>query len=99
MNPCEQNQADCDSTDECQTGLACGLDNCAGSLGFEPGVDCCCCCNHNPDCDAYASAGYCTYPGYIETMAELCGKSCNYCTESSLCDCPNLDSALKKCNI
>ena len=39
--PCGEDEGDCDSHTECQAGLACGLDNCPTSLGFDSEVDCC----------------------------------------------------------
>ena len=38
-NPCGSEQGDCDSHDECQTGLTCGLDNCG--ITENPDMDCC----------------------------------------------------------
>ena len=38
--PCGENEGDCDSHDECQNGLFCGLGNCPESLGGSE-VDCC----------------------------------------------------------
>ena len=38
-NPCGSEQGDCDSHDECQTGLTCGLNNCG--LDEDPEMDCC----------------------------------------------------------
>ena len=38
-NPCGSEQGDCDSHDECQTGLTCGLNNCG--ITEEPDMDCC----------------------------------------------------------
>ena len=40
-NPCEVNEGDCDTDDECKHGLSCGSNNCADSLGFDTEVDCC----------------------------------------------------------
>ena len=40
-NTCSENEGDCDSHDECQDGLKCGLKNCQSSLGFDSEVDCC----------------------------------------------------------
>ena len=40
-NPCEIDEGDCDSHSACLEGLACGLNNCPGHLGFEHDVDCC----------------------------------------------------------
>ena len=39
--PCGEDKGDCDSNDECQTGLVCGLDNCPSSHGFDSEIDCC----------------------------------------------------------
>ena len=39
--PCEQDEGDCDSHNECQDGLFCGSNNCPASLGFDSEVDCC----------------------------------------------------------
>ena len=43
-NPCGQDQGDCDSHDECQDDLECGVRNCPESHGFTK-IDCCqgCC--------------------------------------------------------
>ena len=40
-NPCGVNQGDCDSNSECSDVLACGLNNCPDSLGYDPEDDCC----------------------------------------------------------
>ena len=40
-NPCGVNQGDCDSNLECLDVLACGLNNCPDSLGYDPEDDCC----------------------------------------------------------
>ena len=40
-NPCTKNQGDCDSHEECQNGLACGLNNWPNPLGLDPDIDCC----------------------------------------------------------
>ena len=39
--PCEVEEGDCDSNDECKNHLFCGSNNCPGSLGFLSSVDCC----------------------------------------------------------
>ena len=39
--PCEVDEGDCDSNDECKNHLFCGSNNCPGSLGFSSSVDCC----------------------------------------------------------
>ena len=66
--PCEADEGDCDSHDECQVGLACGSSNCTASLGSDSDIDCCYqpsvgdehfCINTNPcgedegDCDSH----------------------------------------------
>ena len=40
-NTCSENEGDCDTHDECQDGLSCGLNNCPASLGFGSEIDCC----------------------------------------------------------
>ena len=39
--PCGEDQGDCDTHIECNTGLTCGTDNCPSHLGFSSTVDCC----------------------------------------------------------
>ena len=39
--PCNVNEGDCDSDDECKSHLFCGSNNCPVSLGFLSSVDCC----------------------------------------------------------
>ena len=39
--PCEADEGDCDSHDECKSHLYCGINNCPNSLGFLSSVDCC----------------------------------------------------------
>ena len=39
--PCEVNEGDCDSNDECQSHLFCGSNNCPDSLGNSSSADCC----------------------------------------------------------
>ena len=39
--PCEFNEGDCDSNDECQSHLFCGSNNCPNSLGISSSADCC----------------------------------------------------------
>ena len=39
--PCEINEGDCDTDDECKTNLFCGSNNCPDSLGFLSSIDCC----------------------------------------------------------
>ena len=46
INPCEEDQGDCDNNNECQNNLVCGTNNCPDSLGFEAEVDCCYNANH-----------------------------------------------------
>ena len=39
--PCDADEGDCDSDDECRSYLFCGSNNCPDSLGVSPEVDCC----------------------------------------------------------
>ena len=39
-NPCNVNQGDCDTNEDCIGDLVCGISNCIGSE-FPPNVDCC----------------------------------------------------------
>ena len=39
--PCEVDEGDCDSNEECKSHLFCGSNNCPDSLGFLSSVDCC----------------------------------------------------------
>ena len=39
--PCEINEGDCDSNDECKNHLFCGSKNCPSSLGLLSSADCC----------------------------------------------------------
>ena len=41
QSPCGEYEGDCDSNDDCQTGLSCGTNNCPSSLEFDLWVDCC----------------------------------------------------------
>ena len=45
VTPCGEDEGDCDSHDECQTGLTCGYNNCPVILGFDSEVDCCYACS------------------------------------------------------
>ena len=38
---CGENEGDCDSHDECQSGLLCGSNHCPASLGYDAETDCC----------------------------------------------------------
>ena len=38
---CFEDEGDCDSHNECQDGLFCGLNNCNSTLGFDSETDCC----------------------------------------------------------
>ena len=40
-DPCNIDEGDCDTNEDCQSELFCGTSNCPGSLGFSPSVDCC----------------------------------------------------------
>ena len=52
-NPCAKDEGDCDSDNECQDTLVCGLHNCPNSPQFSPDVDCC------------WDQSICQYPDYI----------------------------------
>ena len=39
--PCGVHQGDCDYNVDCLEGFICGFNNCQGSLGYDPEVDCC----------------------------------------------------------
>ena len=39
--PCNENEGNCDSHNECQEDLFCGSNNCLASLNFDSEVDCC----------------------------------------------------------
>ena len=57
--PCEVNEGDCDSNEECKSHLFCGSNNCPASLGFSSSVDCC-----EPKGDKtlyFLSFGHCPY--------------------------------------
>ena len=41
VTPCESDQGDCDTDDECQDGLLCGSNNCPDYLGLHIEFDCC----------------------------------------------------------
>ena len=41
VKPCGANEGDCDSHDECQSGLLCGSNHCPASLGYDAETDCC----------------------------------------------------------
>ena len=41
IHHCGIDEGDCDSNDECQSGLRCGSNNCLISLGFDNETDCC----------------------------------------------------------
>ena len=41
VKPCGESEGDCDSHDECQSGLLCGSNHCPASLGYDAETDCC----------------------------------------------------------
>ena len=41
INPCIEDEGDCDHDSECKEGLKCGTDNCPVELQHEPFIDCC----------------------------------------------------------
>ena len=96
--PCQQDQGDCDTHDDCMNELLCDAKNCADSLGFESEVDCCCCCNNDPSCESWAADGYCSHT-YVDWMSENCAQSCNICTKSASCYCFDTDATSKMIKI
>ena len=97
--PCQQDQGDCDTHDDCMNELLCDAKNCADSLGFESEVDCCCCCNNDPSCESWAADGYCSHTSYVDWMSENCAQSCNICTKSASCYCFDTDATSKMIKI
>ena len=41
MEPCGQNEGDCDFDNQCQQGLRCRPNSCPPSLGYDSETDCC----------------------------------------------------------
>ena len=52
-NQCGAKEGDCDTDDECISGLKCGQDNCDTALGFPANYDCC----YDPDPCADGTGG------------------------------------------
>ena len=100
VNPCGQNEGDCDSHDECHTGLGCGLNNCPDALGFNTGVDCCFPCSGTCVNPVYKGDNYCDDEnnncGCDWDGGDCCGINVNtdYCS-SCLCLDPNAASSKK----
>ena len=90
FSPCGENEGDCDSNDECHTGLSCDIENgCSNSTGFNSNVACCTnqkVCQKNSwigdsFCDDITNNEECEWDG-----GDCCGDNVNtdYCT---LCLC------------
>ena len=41
LQPCSENEGDCDSDNQCQQGQRCRSNSCPPSLGFDNNTDCC----------------------------------------------------------
>ena len=89
-NPCAADEGDCDSDDECQTGLFCDTANdCSASLGFASGTNC---CGSEQTCASpqWIGDNYCDDPNNNEVCqwdgGDCCGDNVNtaYC---SVCAC------------
>ena len=97
--PCGLDEGDCDSHDECQTGLGCGSNNCPNSLGFDSEVDCCYSCPGNCGSPNYKGDNYCDDEnnncGCEWDGGDCCGNdvSTQYC---SLCECLDPNAAISK---
>ena len=50
INPCGQDEGDCNSDDGCQHHFYCGSNNCPASFGFDNEVDCCTCYGDSDCC-------------------------------------------------
>ena len=92
-NPCAHNEGDCDINLDCQSGLACGSNNCPDALGVASDMDCCfgisegdehfcttlnTCGLDQGDCDANDEC----------MIGLVCGiDNCNYNTSNTGLDC------------
>ena len=105
VNPCREDEGDCDANNECQGDLTCD-NGCPTYLGFNANVSCC----------IYPNANFCEYPDHIgdgycddgNNKAECewdngdcCGSTVNCCSTvntdyCSACEClnPNADENL-----
>jgi len=96
--PCETDEGDCDSDDECEFDLSCGSNNCPTSLGFGSEVNCCFPCPDTCGSPSYKDDQYCDDEnnncGCEWDGGDCCGINVNtkYC---SACECldPNADPA------
>ena len=99
LNPCGQDEGDCDSQDECQTGLGCGSNNCPDSLGFNSGVDCCYPCHGSCGTPSWKGDNFCDDEnnncGCEWDGGDCCGDNVNtdYC---SICQCLDPNAANSK---
>jgi len=79
--PCEENQGDCDSDEECRIGLAC-VDDIGDQFGWPPGVDV---CRVNQECpDLLGDNSYCSVCGPCEEGQGDCDNN-NECREGLIC--------------
>ena len=49
MQPCSENDGDCDFDQHCQKGQRCRSNSCLPSLGFDSNTDCCIKANHGDE--------------------------------------------------
>ena len=95
VNPCSQDEGDCDLHNECQDGLHCGSNNCPASLGFDSEVDCCFPCPGSCGFPSYVGDDYCDDEnnncGCEWDGGDCCGSDVNtdYCND---CDCLDPDA-------
>ena len=85
-SPCGLNQGDCDVHEDCQSGFACGSNNCPDSLGYGTDVDCC----------LEATLGhldYCTTKNKCGVNEGDCDKH-DECQSGLVCGNGNCDSTL-----
>ena len=88
--PCETDEGDCDSDDECEFDLSCGSNNCPTSLGFGSEVNCCFPCPDTCGSPSYKDDQYCDDEnnncGCEWDGGDCCGINVNtkYC---SACEC------------
>ena len=80
-NPCNIDEGDCDSHQQCKDKLVCGLNNCPGSLGHDPEVDCC----FNP---TIGDEEFCTTDNPCGVNEGDCDSN-NECQTNLICDTTN----------
>ena len=81
-NPCAVDEGDCDSHEDCQHGLVCGLNNCPEYLDYGPEVDCCFSVVIGDD-------DFCTIDTNLCGLNEGDCDSSNECQTNLICDTTN----------